>query len=125
MTTNAQGEAQTGSLPLGTYTVTETSVPAPLLIDSTPRTVVLAYQNQTTPTVYETVEFTNVRAKGIVKIEKKDSISQDPIGGVIFEIRNAAQQVVDTVTTAEDGTAVSIELPFGTYTVHEVALAPG
>ncbi|NLB50222.1 MAG: hypothetical protein GX809_01375, partial [Clostridiaceae bacterium] len=45
LTTGSDGKATTSALPLGRYTVTETGVPAPYLLNSTPKTVDLSYKN--------------------------------------------------------------------------------
>ncbi|MCP6606591.1 prealbumin-like fold domain-containing protein, partial [Klebsiella pneumoniae] len=53
LTTDAEGKAQTGLLPLGTYTLTETSVPSPYVLDPTPITMTLTYKDMNTPVVVE------------------------------------------------------------------------
>lgn len=125
LTTNAQGEATTPNLPLGTYTVTETFVPSPYILDTTPKTVTISYVNQTTPVVTVETTFTNAPALGIIKIRKIDSINANPIKGAVFEVRNAENTVVDTLTTDDNGRATTIQLPLGNYTVKETTPAIG
>ena len=125
LTTNAQGEATTPNLPLGTYTVTETFVPSPYILDTTPKTVTISYVNQTTPVVTVETTFTNAPALGVIKIRKIDSINANPIKGAVFEVRNAENTVVDTLTTDDNGRATTIQLPLGNYTVKETTPAIG
>jgi uncharacterized surface anchored protein len=119
ITTNAQGKAQTGLLPLGTYTVTETFVPAPYLLDATPFNMTLTYKDMHTPVVVTTKTVTNEAAQGRIKIIKRDSINQELLANAIFDVRDAGNVIVDTITTDTNGGATSKNLPLGTYTVTE------
>ena len=119
LTTDTDGKAQTGLLPLGTYTVTETFVPSPYILDPTPITMTLAYKDMNTPIIVEARTISNIAAEGRIKIVKKDSISQEMLAGAIFEIRNNSNAVVDTITTDANGVATSKNLPLGAYTVKE------
>ncbi|NMA18794.1 MAG: hypothetical protein GX939_08655 [Clostridiaceae bacterium] len=125
LTTNAEGEAVTPNLPLGTYTVTETFVPAPYLLDATSKTVTLSYVDQTMSIVTAEATFMNEQALGIIKIKKTDSFSEEPVKGVVFEVRNEANIVVDTLTTDADGIAMSKQLPLDDYIVKEKTPAVG
>ncbi len=125
LTTNAEGEAVTPNLPLGTYTVTETFVPAPYLLDATSKTVTLSYVDQTMSIVTAEATFMNEQALGIIKIKKTDSFSEEPVKGVVFEVRNEANIVVDTLTTDADGIAMSKQLPLDDYIVKEKTHAVG
>jgi len=120
LTTDAQGKAQTGLLSLGTYTVTETFVPAPYILDSTPITMTLTYKDMNTPIIVEARTVRNIAAEGRIKIVKKDSISQEVLAGAIFEIRDDSDTVVDTITTDASGVAISKILPLGDYKVKEI-----
>ena len=120
LTTDAQGKAQTRLLPLGTYTVTETYVPAPYILDPTPITMSLTYKDMNTPVVVTAKTVSNDVAEGRIKIVKKDSISQEVLAGAIFEIRDDSDTVVDTITTDANGVAISKILPLGDYTVKEL-----
>ena len=119
ITTNAQGKAQTGLLPLGTYTVTETFVPAPYLLDTTPFNMTLTYKDMHTPVVVTTKTVTNEAAQGRIKIIKRDSINQELLANAIFDVHDAGNVIVDTITTDTNGVATSISLPLGDYTVTE------
>ncbi len=120
LTTDAQGKAQTGLLPLGTYTVTETFVPAPYILDPTPITMTVVYKDMNTPIIVEARTIRNFAAEGRIKIVKKDSINQEVLAGAIFEIRDDSDTVFDTITTDASGVAISKILPLGDYTVKEI-----
>ena len=70
LTTNASGTAETGSLPLGSYTVQEKSAPAAYIVDDTVHSVTLAYKDQNTPVVTVTISADNDLRTGGVKIRK-------------------------------------------------------
>jgi hypothetical protein len=118
LTTNSQGKAQTDLLPLGNYTITETSVPSPYILDSTPINVSLVYANMTTPIVVSSSTITNEAAQGRIELTKQDE-NNTPIQGAIFEVRNSSNILVDTLTTNAQGKAQSVILPLGTYTLIE------
>jgi uncharacterized surface anchored protein len=120
LTTDAQGKAQTGLLPLGTYTVTETFAPAPYILDPTPITMTVVYKDMNTPIIVEARTVRNFVAEGRIKIVKKDSINQEVLAGAIFEIRDDSDTVFDTITTDASGVAISKILPLGDYKVKEI-----
>ena len=43
----------------------------------------------------------------------------------VFEIYNSKEELVDTITTGEDGIAETKELPYGAYTIHQAEGTPG
>ncbi len=119
LTTDEQGKATSGHLPLGTYTLTESFVPAPYILDPTPINVTLSYKDVNTPIVVEAKTIGNVAAEGRIKINKKDAINQEVLAGAVFEIYDAGNAIVDTITTDASGVAISKNLPLGAYTVKE------
>lgn len=132
LTTNANGEATTQQLPLGSYQVTEVFVPSPYILDSTPKTIELTYRDMTTSVVFGTLDFVNEKAQGYFKLQKVDSESGEnkPQGsatlqGAVYEVKNASGEVVDTLTTDELGYAESKMLPLGNYTIQEVESSEG
>ena len=118
ITTGINGVATSSKLELGTYTVTEISVPSPYILDTTPKTVTLNYANMTTPVVFGQVEVINKVAKAQIEVTKKSEIG-DLIQGAVFEIRDNQNNVVEEITTGANGVATSSELALGTYTVTE------
>ena len=63
----------------------------------------------------DTVTMVDDRVMGILRIEKTDRETGDPIEGVTFEVYDPSGQVVDTLITDKDGVATSKPLPIGTY----------
>ena len=142
--TDEAGVAQTGErdLPFGTYSVEETGAPPGYLRKAQ---FVVIEQDGVVVEVGE--PFENDVMRGGIRIRKVDAESADgsPQGGATlagaqFAIANASEQavvvgetsfspgeVVMTVETGEDGVAQTGErdLPFGTYTVTEVAAPEG
>lgn len=48
-----------------------------------------------------------------------------PLAGAVFEVRDSAGTLVETITTDDTGMAESKELALGTYSVKEVAAPDG
>jgi len=134
ITTNAQGIATSGSLPWSDYIVVEITAPAGFVLDPTPRTVTLNAANLTVQ-----LRVPNTPQTGRISVQKQGNVLVgaqqietifgtqylpifEPRGlpGAVFEVRNAAGEVVDTITTGADGVAISRELPLGEYTLVEV-----
>ncbi|MCL2530715.1 MAG: SpaA isopeptide-forming pilin-related protein [Oscillospiraceae bacterium] len=139
ITTNAQGIATSGSLPWGEYVVVEVQAPAGFVLDPTPRTVTL---NATNLAVQLRVP--NTPQTGRISVQKQGNVLVgaqqietifgtqylpifEPRGlpGAVFEVRNAAGEVVDTITTNAQGVATSRELPLDEYTLVEVQAPTG
>lgn len=138
LTTNASGTAETGSLPLGSYTVQEKSAPAAYIVDDTVHSVTLAYKDQNTPVVTVTISADNDLRTGGVKIRKMtEMFNYDKIDfynalaeGYVFGLYTAevigdvpADVLVEVLTTNEQGIAqTSISLPYGKYYLKELAV---
>lgn len=118
ITTNASGVATSKLLPLGNYKVVETSVPAPYILDTTPITANLVYKDQTTSVVSASVTQTNNTAEGKITITKK-STNGTLVSGTVFEVFNSNNQLVDTLTTSNNGSITSKRLPIETYKIIE------
>jgi len=138
ITTDADGVAETGLLPFGTYTVQETKTPAGYELDPSVQTVTLAYKDQNTPIVYGEVTAINNRIPTSVKIVKKTdhfnkqtmTFEAGPLEGAVFGLYTAEvigvipkNTLVDILTTDASGMAVSsATLPFGKYYLRELKL---
>lgn len=120
--TNAQGKVVVKDLPLGNYTVTETFVPAPYVLDKKPIKVELAYSGSEVKVVKVGIEQVNVEAQGRVEIQKLGltDAGEVNVAGAKFDILDSTGKKVDTVTTLSDGKGISEYLPLGKYTVKEV-----
>ena len=121
VTTGANGKATSPNLPLGNYTVVETSVPSPLVLDTTPISVNIQYANQTTPIVVRSVSQRNKEAVGRIEVTKQ-SIHGDLIANAKFDIKNSNGNVVGSLSTGANGKAISPNLPLGNYTVVETSV---
>lgn len=121
ITTGSNGKATSKELPLGKYTVVETYVPTPLVLDTTPLEANIVYKDQTTSVVIREVSQRNKEAVGQIEVIKK-SIHGDLIKDAVFEIKDKDNLVVDTLTTDANGYAKSKELLLGKYTVKETSV---
>lgn len=138
LTTNASGTAETGSLPLGNYTVQEKSAPAAYIVDDSVHSVTLAYKDQNTPVVTVTISADNDLRTGGVKIRKMtEMFNYDKIDfynalaeGYVFGLYTAevigdvpADVLVEVLTTNDQGISqTSMSLPYGKYYLKELAV---
>lgn len=125
LTTDDQGVAQTAaSLPYGNYYLMELAVPdetihrltdkLPLTLDSE-----LNVQHYDSP-IYNTM----FKAKlGVYKLDAANKERGLPCA--VFEVKNSAGKVFDTITTNDKGYAETTELPVGEYKVQEITPPAG
>lgn len=74
------------------------------------------------------LEFQNEKIKGQIKVIKLSSndnkytsiLAKSPIKDVVFEVLDSNNKVVDTITTNEDGVAITKDLVKGKYKLKEV-----
>lgn len=120
LTTGSDGIAVSSGLPVsagGRAYIREISVPAPYLLDSRVWTVNLV-RGQTV-----SLEVANERARGQIEVVKKDDLGQ-PVQGAQFKVEDDQGTLVDQLTTAADGRAVTDPLPLGTYRLTETYVPP-
>lgn len=115
LTTGPDGRASVGDLNFDEYVIRETSAPENYWVDSTPHRVVINAGNKN-----YTHTAGNRPKRAQIKITKIDKDTQAPLAGGVFEIKNTKTQVVNKVTTTEDGTVLSDWLVPGIYEVREV-----
>lgn len=113
ITTDTNGNAETGWLDWGKYKVEETKVPLHF-VDNHFSTIIEAYENGKTYTV--TVD--NEPTKGWIRLVKTDRLDGHAISGVVFDIYQGSK-LVTSMTTDANGVAISAPLPKGKYTVKE------
>ena len=118
--TGADGTLSFSNLPLGTYSLLETSVPSGYVLDSTPISISLDTDGQTV-----TRNITNSRALGAVSITKTDANTGSPLAGVHFALLDSSAAVVAEGDTGADGTLLLSGIPLGTYTLRETATVSG
>lgn len=117
LTTNEQGAAETGWLDYGRYRIEETAVPAHY-VDAPFRTEIDCFEGGKT---YE-IAAMNEPTKGWLRLTKTDRKNGNPVAGVTFDIyENDAygNALVGSMTTDENGVAVSEPLRKGRYLVRE------
>ncbi len=117
ITTDADGVAETGWLPYGRYRVEETGVPADY-VDKQFSMEINACENGKT----YTVSVANEPMTGYLQLVKTDALDQHTIAGVQFDIYHNDQLgngLAGTMTTDENGVAISPPLRKGQYIVRE------
>lgn len=124
LTTNANGEALSSHLDLGSYLVKEVFVPEPYIVDDKPIEFKLDYKDQSTPLILKVHTHKNKVALGQIEIFKKSNHG-DVIEGVVFEILDSNNTLVETLTTNKEGKAYSSRLALGLYHVRELKTVNG
>ena len=117
LTTNEQGAAETGWLDYGRYRIEETAVPSHY-VDAPFQTEIDCFEGGKT---YE-IAAANEPTKGWLRLTKTDRKNGNPVAGVTFDIyENDAygNALVGSMTTNENGVAVSEPLRKGRYLVRE------
>ena len=120
MVTNEEGIAESIELEKGTYYYRETKAPEGIKVDSSLHEFTIEEDGQN---VIENV--INYYIKGQLKIYKLIDGTQTPLAGAVFEITDENGEVVDTITSDEEGIALSKKLPYGTYYFKEIEAPDG
>lgn len=128
---NEYGDA---CVPIGTITIQETLPPVGYLINDTVHTYKIESENGMLVSRYPSIEINETVKKGRFTIEKytmdtkSGSItaataqaSAELEQGAIFQVIDKDGEVVDTLTTGADGRKTTIDLPYGTYTIHQIS----
>ena len=119
LVTDANGSAETGWLPYGTYDVTETAAPDHYINSGVSVTVSITEHGKT-----YTIEAENEPMTGGLLVRKKDAVTGAAISGVQFDIYQG-DVLVATMTTDANGVATCNGLDAGSYIVKEHALPTG
>lgn len=120
--TNKEGYASTKDLPIGEYFLKETKTNENYVLKEEEIKVEIQYAKATI------LQLENEKIQGqikIVKVSKDDNLRNgkpkaSPISNVVFEIRNEEGKIVETLTTNQEGIALSSKLPKGIYTIKEI-----
>lgn len=120
--TNEKGEAYANNLEIGKYTLRETKTKENYVLSEDEIKVEVKYGQ------VETLQLENEKIKGqikIVKISEDDNLRNGkpkgtPIQDVVFEIRKEDGEIIQTLTTNEEGIAISDKLEKGKYIMQEV-----
>ena len=124
ITTDADGVAVMPLLTWGVYRVEETGVPAHYVDNHFSKEVVIDTEDLLT---YD-VPCENEPTKGWIRLTKTDRKTGNPISGVQFDIYYNDQYgegLAATMTTGEDGVALSEPLRKGKYIIKEHGETPG
>jgi len=119
--TDAQGKIYIQDLPLGEYTVTEieNDITFHYIIEDGKTVTVEA---GTEPT---TAEFYNKLKRGSLRIVKVESGTDTRLEGATFCLKDGDGQVVADGKTDKNGELLFEDLPWGTYSLHEVFAPEG
>ena len=119
-TTNGNGEIVFRDLEKGAYVLEEKQAPNGFILNGAPIPV------NVQDSVETIVNVSNNVVQGRIAVEKLDSeINELKLKGAKFTIYNDRNQVVDTITTNENGYAESKLLDYGTYTMRETTPPEG
>ena len=114
-TTGTNGKVTIDKLKPTTIYIQEVEVPKHLILDTTIKSATI--------NPAETTSFvaTNNWKQGKIKVVKKDAETNKIVqkAGTIFDIYNSSNQKVTSITTNENGVAISGLLDYGTYFVKE------
>lgn len=137
VTTNSSGSATLRGLPIGvTVTVQEITAPAGYKLDSRVHTYVTTTKTEKIEYDLEPEDFTEDVFKGHIQITKQiEMLGADAQleQGAEYQVYlksagsyNAAKDTErDYLVTGADGKATTKDLPYGTYTLHQVKGVPG
>ena len=117
-TTNNGGQFVVDILPAGKYTIQQVTTIEGYLIDSLPKTVTIADDQN------EVLNLTNTALTTLTIRSLKDA-DKSPLAGSVFELYDAQGKLVKTLSVDANGTVNSGVLNPGTYTVKEVTVPAG
>ena len=124
-TTGADGSATFSNVQAGTYTVREKNAPQGYQVSVQGSQTVTVASGATSR-----ISFANAPIQGKIRIVKTDSLTHEPLAGVVFTVTRlsapagsngaAVGSVVATLTTGADGSAETDWLEWGRYRISEV-----
>ena len=118
ITTDSQGIATSGLLPMGTYTLIETVAPSGFVLDDTPITVEV--DSSKTETVFISMANDPIQ----ITLTKSDSETGKTLSGAIFTVSGETKSTA-SYETNNKGEIVLYELTAGDYTFEEVTAPEG
>ena len=127
VTIPASGVGKSKALPLGTYTVRETTAPQGF-VAAADQSVSITAANAVNGVVNVSITVPNTPQMGKVRVQKTNAdatLGTHSLAGAVFEVRDANGALVDTITTDNDGVATSKELTLGAYSATEITAPSG
>ena len=113
-TTDENGQFSTKKLPLGEYTLTQRSTNSSYHLLTEPQIITL-------DTYHKEITLTNKIKRSWLTLELTDAADNTlKLSKGKYELRNAKNELVATLTTDKDGVAKFDELPYGTYTLKQI-----
>ncbi|MEI6100222.1 MAG: SpaA isopeptide-forming pilin-related protein, partial [Eubacteriales bacterium] len=110
------------NIPLGDYTIKETTPPAGFTLSSAVLTVSLTESGKTVLTSPDTLADTPYQ--GSIQFTKLDSDSQ-PLAEAIFTLYDSNHNAIKTATSASNGIVTFQNVPIGSYTIRETKAPDG
>lgn len=119
--TNEEGRISVTDLAPGTYKFVEVSAPQGYLVNTTPVEFTIADTSDGKP---QEIQTTFIDYQGSFELLKENS-SNEPLQGAVFELRDADDNVMDTITSTENGIVAGSGIAPGKYTLVEVKAPAG
>lgn len=114
----ADGIINIPNLQVGVYSVKEVNLSSDF-VEPTPNPKSVTIEAGKTVSI----SFDNVKKRGIINVRKSDAnptLGGYSLAGAEFEVRDAGNNLVDTIITGSDGRGQSKILPLGVYRITEV-----
>lgn len=118
--TDENGVGQSEPLPIGNYTIEEVVAPTGYVL---PEDMQLGVTVKADKTTKRTI--TNTPIQGEITIYKVDADDDTLLAGARFELRDEANQAIQTETTDENGVLTFENVHIGTYTIVETVAPEG
>ena len=106
VTTDADGYAKTGMIPLGKYTIKEVTPEGYVAVDDIEVTISLD-SDISNGVAYETVEVTNMLQRAVIKVNKTDAYGVYALAGVEFGLYEYNPDLADRKAYMEQGVMVA------------------
>ncbi|WP_018142963.1 SpaA isopeptide-forming pilin-related protein [Alloscardovia criceti] len=120
-TSGEDGVATFEGVIYGDYELVETAAPEGYVLDEKPIDISITEDGKTV----DAGDVLNAKIRGALKARKINAAMGWALAGARFELRDATSQVVAEVTSAEDGTILVENLPYGMYTLVETKAPDG
>lgn len=118
-TTDTSGTINTDELVPGHYKIKEVKAPDGYLLDDEWKYFEMI-EGETTHVTFKDWKRT------VIRIEKYDAVTGDPLAGAVFEVRTAdGKTVIGTYTTDVSGSTYSLPVNPGAYVVEEISAPDG